>query len=633
MFSGHSRFPHLERLRGKFRRGRLHRHFSVAGTTTQSLPGERLEARRLLALAPIDASQLEITTQEDLANPGSWNISFSRTDGTDAPMRLELRMTDVGLGWRTDTISSFDPDLDRETDGIQSFSSISTLTVVGGAGMDTIVLDETLGHLARAFEMDGAGGADRVEHRSNSDELYTSYQVEFNAYAHLVQLTRDGADATRQTRSLHDNAVEEFAFYGANDGSHSDLVVRTGSGEADRTAWQPGRFDLELASLLPGAVQRRVWYQNIPTNWLYTAGGGDSVTINDHGTAASGPKQRLFVSTEDEDDFLQVNLSGIQSSADLTLEGRGGFNRLEMYSVRDDAEIYSLTANSLDHQLSGTGQTNFCRFSEIRQIHLSAGKGNDSISADQSGPERFFDAITLYGQDGDDELEINVDDGESVWSVDGGKGKNAISTFFAASAPVPDDVAARVTLLQNRLGVEYVNAQGEAARPGSNIYLERLGTLYVVVPDDAVLAVYPGAQTSLLDQVNFEFTGAVAAEFRELAVADSTDFTLEAGSLQRLDVTNSSQGEQVAISAQEIAVSDAAGGRSAVSYSNAARLHVSTGEGNDTVTVAQTNAMVDLVLDTGAGDDQADITCPLGGAQGGGSCGGRRRYFSRRFAA
>ena len=352
-----------------------------SATTACCLVGERLEERRLLALAPIDASLLEIVREEDVSHPGFWNVSFSRTDGTSAPMRLEFRMTNDGLAFRTDTNSAFDPDLDRDMAGIQTISGISRLTVIGGAGVDSVLLDETSAPLARAFQIDGADGADRLEHRRNSDELFTSYLVEFNAQTGLAQLTRDGADATRDTRALNHEAVEEFAFYGANDGARSDLMVRTGSGEADRVVWQPGRFDLELASLLPGPVQQRVWYQGTPNTWLYTAGGGDSVTINDHGTATSGPKQRLFVSTEDEDDFLQVNLSGTQSSVDLTLEGRGGFNRLEMYSIRNDAEEYSLTAHSLDHRRVAVNEQNFCRFSEIRQIHLSAGNGDDLISA------------------------------------------------------------------------------------------------------------------------------------------------------------------------------------------------------------------------------------------------------------
>lgn len=606
MFTGHSHRRHRH-MRGRLHQPEYRHRRSGAAMRAFSLAAEQLEVRRLLALAPIGASQLEIVIEEDVANPGFWNVAFSRIDDTEAPMRLEFRLTNDGLAFRTDTTALFDPDLDRDTDGIQTISGVSMLKVIGGEGVDTIVLDESNAILARAFDVDGREGADRLEHRRHSDALYTSQLVEFNAHTGAVQLTRDGNDATRDTRAIQTDSLEDVAFYGANDGARADLIVRTGSGEADRVAWQPGRFDFELATLLPEPVQRHVWYQGIPNTWLYTAGGGDSVTINDHGTATSGPQQRLFVSTEDEDDFLQVNLSGTRSSVDLSLEGRGGFNRLEMYSIRTDAEEFSLTAHSLDYRRTGDSETNLCRFSEIQQIHLSAGKGNDLISADQSGPERFFDAVTLYGQEGDDELEINVDEGESVWSIDGGQGKNALSTFFAASAPEIDDVAARVTLLQNRLGVEYLDPQGEAPRSGSNVYLERLGTLTVVLPDAALASVYPGAQTSLLDEVNFEFTGAVEAEFRELVVAYSTNFTLKTGRLARLDVWNSSQADQVVISDEELAVSNAAGGRSAVKYSQAQRLRVSTGEGDDSVTVGQTNAMIDFLLDMGAGDDQATL--------------------------
>jgi len=423
------------------------------------------------------------------------------------------------------------------------------------------------------------------------------------------------------------------------------LIVRTGSGQADSVRWMPGRFDVELGSLLGGTSHTRVWYNQPQSTWLFTAGGGDTVTIDDRASGATTAKQSFFVSTEDEDDLVRINLDGTRSSVDIAVEGRGGFNRLELYSLRNQAEEIAITGQAINYLPAGAAVPNFIGYSEIRQLYLATGGGNDLIAVEQSGTSHFPEAVTLYGQEDDDQFELNVTKGNTTWSIDGGPGKNNLTSYFNAASPPDDTVHAIALLSHNRLNVHYTDTNPAAAAStfspaATDIYYDRLQTLTIDIADDTDFVVQPDAHDTLLDEVLLvNSQGETTAYFAGLAVARSTKFTIETQRLVDLSITTITDSERVDITDKEVVVrlAEDAAGRSSVDFPTPERFSVGTHGGDDTVTIKHTNTLTDFRFDSGDGNDLVDVSFTQGPNFGtafhiGGGAGSDDRLFIRDFA-
>ncbi|MBX3414481.1 MAG: hypothetical protein KF708_17475 [Pirellulales bacterium] len=439
---------------------------------------EPLEARQLLAVDVLqlgpDGPRLELAVEDDPLREGAVNITIHRTDSLKVPLRLELKNTPQGLGLRTDTTLPFNADLDQQTAGLQAYGQISTITFVGGVGDDTLLLDESALALARAFQIDGGGGHDRLEHRRDVSSGQGSNLIDLNLGAGRIEFISDSSSIARQVRTAQFSGFEDVAFYSSV--SSGTLVVRTGSGHADRVTWQPGRFDVQLGPVPESAPQTRITYTELKDVWLMTAGGADTVTLNDLGFAHHSENVRrglvrghLHVATQDESDTIVWNLLGDRSQGNISLHaGDGAQNRLEVRSFRGQSEEYFLEPGSFGYRdrfrqaggVAGAGGSlgilttdpwiiaeiyggkQLHQYHDFQQLYLATGGGDDTIVVDErvaaqpllnfnSQPGHLPRDVTIDAQDDNDAIEVNVvaKYPASRYQIDGGAGTNGLTQF------------------------------------------------------------------------------------------------------------------------------------------------------------------------------------------------------------
>lgn len=640
-------------LRG-FRHAARHRvaQGAVSYSDAISVRGEALEERRLLAVAPFDLSQLDISVQADPDGGGISSVTFRRTDSSAAPMRLELRNTPSGVGFRIDTTQPFEVDLDPNTPGVQSVQQISTILLIGSNADDTFSLDETAGPIARSMSIDGRTGSNRLEHRLQ-DVATATQLIDLNLASGRIELTTDGRALARLTRSIQAHDVGDFAFYGLKERPNAGLIVRTGSGYADRVDWELGRIEVGLGMPLSRAASTRVTYTNFGTLWLFTAGGADTVTLRDLDRNYDDPPQaftrsghKLFVGTQDENDLLRINLATDNSLMSMQLDGGAGdHNRLEMQSYTGYGENFLVQGEAI-HLRNQPGRVPVAIafpgrhfddpfvdhhryfYDDIQQLFLGAGGGNDTIEVDQRLADTFPAQVWIEGEDDNDSVEINSAAGlaPTETNVDGGAGTNGLSQFIRPSistnTPLLDEnlnASSYVQLFGNEIRLDYFTrdrrTMGPASLPPDESMRDALtrfrslaGVTIVTLEDgnvdlnaastDASIFSIQMLVRSSLDTTNVTLGGSASDKH----VRIDTN-----GQPQNLLLITSQNGDEtVRFTNNRATFSSSGGSRSTLEFANYFQVNVETGLGADSVLVEQSAAWEfpkGLHVSTGDGDD------------------------------
>lgn len=645
---------------------------------------QQLESRQMLAVETVwngffeddhsmqNMQSMEIAVEADPLREGNVHVTIRRTDSLQVPWRLELRNTPQGLGFRLGSALEFDPDLDRQTDGIQAFKHISRLTVIGGQGADTIVLDESAYDLAREFVVDAGGGNDRLEHRRNEISSPTKL-VDFNLSTGAIEFTFDGESSERRTRVAQTSGFEDVAFYGVN--ISETLVVRTGSGHADIVHWQPGQFDVHLGPSPELATPLRVSYSRYDQVWLLTAGGADTVTLRDHGYRAGSPEAQgqsllyhdLHVGTQDENDLVQWNLTGDRSIIEISVDGGAGSqNRLEMRSYRAQVEEYMIDGDSIDY-FDALGIENRQRLSnnppshggdiiqfgfpdvrvaprefaydDIQQLYLATGGGDDTIVVDERTAGRLPSEVAIDAQDDNDAIELNVisKNPSSHYHVDGGTGTNGLTENVRSILPPVstsgilgvDQLEVTLAIRGNELSLNYYNplilapvgivpAQDEA---DATTRYTNIAGLTVLSEENGSLRVSEQNQANLPQHVRILLTGqhGMVVSLPVRLDQTSTHWSVESTTTARsqLNLTTGDNADRVEILPHEANLRSIVNGvesaATRVAFSGV-RLEVATQGGDDSVTIRHSAALPPLLLYANQGNDRIELNLTQAGA-------------------
>lgn len=656
----------------------MHR-LSHAGNRRQSRTYEQLEVRNMLASASASlvlASDIRASVEVDPNREGAVNVTLHHSNFVNDGLRFEIRRTAEGVGFRKHHATGFSIDLDSSKPGVQAYSDISRLTIIGGPNDDIIVLDENSGKLAREFEIDGLSGNDRLEYWRDSDGLQRANVIDVNISTGRIEFVSDNDQSARQVRAAHTSRLEDFAFYGGN--SEGTLVVQTGSGHADRLEWQPGRVDVQLGPTPDTAPKTRISYSMFDDVWLLTAGGADTVTLRDNGYRSGTPEaegqsllyHRLHVGTQDENDLIQWNLTGSRSIVDISIDGGAGSqNRLEMRSYRGQGEEFHVDGDSIDYfdafHIEARQYPHFeipdhvipipignqvlpghpeavivpkqFAYDDIQQLYLATGGGDDTIVVDERVAGPLPREVTIDAQDDNDAIELNVvaKYPASRYYIDGGTGTNGLSQFIRKEAlsetgPVLshfDPIEAAVNLRGNELSVNYYNP-GIGARAGLIPSQEEndvvttyshLAGLTVISEIGGSVRVAEQDQAKLPDSVRLLLRRAMEVILPVRLDQASTRWSVDGnGSApSQLTISTGDHADRVEILPHELNMRSIVGGAESaatrIAYQGV-NLTIGTEGGDDSVTICHSATLPPLLLYTGHGNDRIELNLTQAGA-------------------